>query len=56
MDSELFRKRLDQTIDAHDAGQARRAVAPFVRNPQALEVRLQGFFRDVGGRLRFVQG
>ncbi len=56
LDPESFRERLGQAIDALDVNQARREVAPFVRHPQSLEVWSQEFFRDVAGRLRFVQG
>ena len=49
-----FQKRMKEVIDALDANQARREVAPFVRHPQTLEVVSQEFFRDVVERIRMV--
>lgn len=53
-DAATLRERLDQAIGALDVSQARREVAPFVRNPLALEVWSQEFFRDVASRIRIV--
>ena len=54
LDAATLRERLDQAIGALDVSQARREVAPFVRNPLALEVWSQEFFRDVASRIRIV--
>jgi predicted nucleotidyltransferase component of viral defense system len=53
-DATALQERLEQAIGALDVSQARRDVAPFVRNPLALEVWSQEFFRDVTGRIRIV--
>jgi hypothetical protein len=53
-DARALQERLDQAIEALDVSQARREVAPFARNPLALEVWSQGFFRDVTSRIRIV--
>jgi hypothetical protein len=53
-DAVSLQERLNQSIGALDVNQARREVSPFVRNPQALEVWSQEFFRDVAGRIRIV--
>lgn len=53
-DAAALQERLDQAIGALDVSQARREVAPFVRNPLALEVWSQEFFRDVASRIRII--
>lgn len=54
LDSASLQERLDLAIVALDVNQARREVASFVRNPQALKVWSKEFFRDVAGRIRTV--
>ncbi|MCF8053242.1 MAG: nucleotidyl transferase AbiEii/AbiGii toxin family protein [Desulfobacterales bacterium] len=49
-----FRRRLNEAIDRLDIHQARAEVEPFIRNPDALLVWSQDFFRDVGGRIQTI--
>ncbi|HEY3307976.1 MAG TPA: nucleotidyl transferase AbiEii/AbiGii toxin family protein [Desulfuromonadaceae bacterium] len=49
-----FSELLQQTIDRLDVDQARRDVAPFVKDQQMLAIWSQEFFRDVAGRIRVV--
>jgi len=51
---EAFRAILDEAIGRLDANQARREVAPFVKQPEALAVWSQEFFHDVAARIQVV--
>ena len=46
---------LHGVIDRLDVDQARRDVAPFVRDKELLAVWSKEFFRDVAGRIKFVE-
>ena len=48
---EALRSHLSEAIDSLDVEQARGEVAPFARDPRALEVWSRDFFRDVIGRI-----
>lgn len=47
---------LHGVIDRIDFDQARRDVAPFVRDRELLAIWSKEFFRDVAGRIQFVEG
>lgn len=48
---EVLRRYLANAIDSLDVEQARREVAPFARDPRALEIWSHDFFRDVIERI-----
>jgi hypothetical protein len=49
----VFTALLIDAIDRLDVNQARKDVAPFVKDQQMLTLWSQDFFRDVAGRIRF---
>ncbi len=49
-----FTDLLHEAIDRLDVDQARRDVAPFVKDRQMLAIWSHDFFRDVAGRIRVV--
>jgi predicted nucleotidyltransferase component of viral defense system len=49
-----FSDLLNESIDRLDVDQARRDVAPFVKDQQMLSIWSHDFFRDVAGRILFV--
>ncbi|MBN1868509.1 nucleotidyl transferase AbiEii/AbiGii toxin family protein [Candidatus Sumerlaeota bacterium] len=51
---EAFRSTLNEAIDRLDADQARREVAPFVKQQENLAVWSREFFRDVSRRIQIV--
>lgn len=52
MNREDFRRMLDAAILKLDVNQARKEVAPFVADPERLEIWSRDFFRDVAGRIQ----
>ena len=48
---EVLQRYLANAIDSLDVEQARREIAPFARDPRALEIWSHDFFRDVIGRI-----
>jgi hypothetical protein len=51
MNREKFVALTTEAVDKLDVNQARREVEPFVKNPEALEIWSQEFFRDVVNRI-----
>jgi hypothetical protein len=49
---EGFMERIHDAIDRVDPDQARRDVAPFVKDPRTLEIWSREFFRDVAAGIR----
>jgi len=54
MDKKSLIDLVRSAIKELDVEQARKEVAPFVKNPKALEVWTREFFLDVVGRMVFV--
>ncbi len=50
----LFREMLAEKVQGLDVSQARKDVAPFVKDPQALDVWSNVFFQEVGARVGVV--
>jgi predicted nucleotidyltransferase component of viral defense system len=51
-----FSKLLNEAIERLDVEQARRDVAPFVKDRRMLDIWSHDFFRDVAGRIEIVKG
>ncbi len=49
-----FRAALLRAIESANIAAARREVAPFVRNPEALEIWSPNFFLDLARRIEYV--
>lgn len=52
LSAQTFSELLAEAIDRLDVGQARRDVAPFVKDPQMIAIWSRDFFRDVAGRIQ----
>jgi len=50
----VFSELVNEAIDRLEVDQARRDVAPFVKDPQMLAIWSRDFFRDVAGRIRVI--
>lgn len=55
LSQQAFSELLNETINRLDVDQARKDVAPYVKDRQALDIWSRDFFRDVAGRIRIVQ-